>query len=335
MNVLVTGGAGYIGSHTAKALARSGYQPIVLDNLSAGHRWAVQWGPLVEGELADEDLIRSVLRRYEIEAVMHFAASAYVGESMQTPARYYRNNVANTLTLLDAMLAEDVRRIIFSSSCATYGSPEMVPISEDTPQAPVNPYGETKLIVERMLGWYGRSYELRSVALRYFNAAGADTDLEIGEQHDPEPHLIPRVLQAASGTLPHVDIYGTDYSTPDGTAVRDYIHVTDLADGHVRALRYLIDGGATTALNLGTGSGYSVREIVSAVERTSKLPVPVREMPRRPGDPPILVANARRSMDLLGWRPQYSSIETIVDTAWRWHCRTADDTASVKYVTSI
>jgi UDP-glucose-4-epimerase GalE len=244
-----------------------------------------------------------------------------VGESVQKPRKYYWNNVVNTLHLLDAMLEGGVQRIVFSSSAATYGNPQKVPIPEDHPKQPVNPYGETKLAMERALQWYGNAYGLKWVALRYFNAAGADPDGELGESHDPEAHLIPLTLQAALGQRPHVEIYGTDYPTPDGTAIRDYIHVTDLADAHVRALEYLANGGESRALNLGTGHGYSVREVINAAGKISPHPVPFREGPRRAGDPPVLVADPRHAGTVLGWKPQHSELETIIRDAWNWHSK--------------
>lgn len=320
MRILVTGGAGYIGSHTAKALARAGYEPVVLDNFGTGHRSAVRWGPLVEGDLKDAGLISKVIKEYEAKAVIHFAASLLVGESMAQPQKYFWNNVVNTLKLLDAMLATSVKHIVFSSSAAVYGTPDKVPIPEDHPLRPINPYGETKLIMERALHWYSTAYGLRSAALRYFNAAGADPQGEIGEGHDPETHLIPLVIQATLGLIPFVEVYGTDYPTPDGTAIRDYIHVTDLAEAHVLALRYLMEGGTPVALNLGAGRGFSVREVIAAIERCSGgRKTPTRDAPRREGDPPSLVADPVRAAKLLGWRPQYSDLDTIVQTAWKWH----------------
>ena len=319
MQVLVTGGAGYIGSHTAKLLARAGYRPIALDSLDTGHRWAVRWGPLVQGDLADFNLLREVIRAYDIQAVIHFAANAYVGESMRNPRKYFRNNVVNTLNLLDAMVDTRVKHIIFSSTCATYGVPQEVPIPEHHSQSPVNPYGESKLFVERMLNWYAQSYGLRWMALRYFNAAGADPAGEIGEEHDPEPHLIPLAIKAALGEIPFVEIYGSDYPTADGTAIRDYIHVTDLAEAHYLALANILDGGESAALNLGTGKGHSVREVIAAVERTSGCYVPVREAERRAGDPPCLVADSTKAKELLGWEPRHSSLDEIIETAWQWH----------------
>jgi|APFre7841882590_1041340.scaffolds.fasta_scaffold22988_2 UDP-arabinose 4-epimerase len=318
-SVLVTGGAGYIGSHTCKALAAAGYSPVALDNLVYGHRWAVRWGALEQADLADREAIERVLHKHDIAAVIHFAAYAYVGESMTDPGKYFRNNVANTLNLLEAMRAAGVGRIVFSSTCATYGVPDAVPIAEDHPQRPVNPYGESKLFIERALYWNGVAHGLRWMALRYFNAAGADPDGEIGEDHDPETHLIPLAIETALGRRHELQVMGADYPTPDGTAVRDYIHVTDLADAHVRALRHLEAEGTSGALNLGTGRGHSVREVVAMVERVSGRKVNARNAPRRAGDPPALVAAPGRAKELLGWEPRWSSLETIVQTAYRWH----------------
>ena len=320
MNVLVTGGAGYIGSHTAKALHRAGFTPIVLDNLSMGHAWAVKWGPLVQADLADREALPSVMRAHRVEAVIHFAASAYVGESMQNPAKYFRNNVTGTLNLLEAMQEAGVRHMVFSSSCATYGIPQELPISEEHPQQPINPYGESKLMGERLLRWFGECHGLGWVALRYFNAAGADPEGELGEEHEPETHLIPLVIGAALGVRGPVRVFGTDYPTPDGTAIRDYIHVSDLAQAHVRALEYLVQGGAPQAFNLGTGVGHSVLEVIQTVKRLGGRQVPFEEAPRRPGDPPVLVARAQKAASELGWKAQFS-FEEIIRTAWRWHSR--------------
>jgi UDP-glucose-4-epimerase GalE len=319
MRVLVTGGAGYIGSHTAKALAKAGHEPLVLDNLSSGHRWAVKWGRLLEWDLSNLELLPQFLEKEHVEAVLHFAAYLLVGESVEQPRKYFWNNVVNTLRLLDAMQDAGIRRIVFSSSAAVYGDPQEVPIPEDHRKLPVNPYGETKLAMERALHWYGNAYGLKWVALRYFNATGADPDGELGEVHHPEVHLIPLAIQAAQGRRPHVEIYGTDYPTPDGSAVRDFIHVTDLADAHVRALEYLARGGESTALNLGTGHGCSVRELIQATGKVSGHPVPFREGPRRQGDPPVLVANPSRAGQILGWTPRFSDLETVIRTAWAWH----------------
>jgi UDP-glucose-4-epimerase GalE len=319
--ILVTGGAGYIGSHACKALARAGFRPVAYDSLVNGHREAVRWGPLVEADLADADRLRDTFSRFDIAAVMHFAAFAYVGESVSRPELYFRNNVANSLSLLECMRTEGVRHIVFSSTCATYGVPEQVPISESAPQRPVNPYGESKLMVERMLHWFGSAHGFTHAALRYFNAAGADPEGEIGEDHRPETHLIPLVLEAALGLRPQIDIFGTDYPTPDGTAVRDFIHVQDLAEAHVQALELLLKGGLSITVNLGTGTGHSVREVIAAVERITGHRIPRRESSRRAGDPPVLVADASRARELLGWQPRLSDLDTIVKTAWAWHGR--------------
>jgi UDP-arabinose 4-epimerase len=318
-SVLVTGGAGYIGSHTCKALAAAGYLPVTMDNLVFGHRWAVRWGPFEQADLADREAVERILRQHDIGAVIHFAAYAYVGESMADPGKYFRNNVANTLNLLEAMGVAGVGRIVFSSTCATYGIPEAVPIGEDHPQRPVNPYGESKLFVERALHWHGVAHGLRWTALRYFNAAGADPDGEIGEDHQPETHLIPLAIETALGRRRELLVMGTDYPTPDGTAIRDYIHVADLADAHVRALRHLEANGISGALNLGTGHGHSVREVVAMVERVSGRQVNARNAPRRAGDPPALVAAPGRATELLAWEPRWSSLQSIVQTAYRWH----------------
>jgi len=316
--VLVTGGAGYIGSHTAKALAMRGFEPVVYDNLAYGHRWAVQWGPFVEGDIGDKTKLLDTIRQHDIVAVIHLAAFAYVGESMTQPERYFDNNVKRSLALLDAVIQAGVRHVVFSSSCATYGTPERLPITEDTLQRPVNPYGETKLIIERALHWYGMAHGFSWAILRYFNAAGADPAGELGEDHSPETHLIPLVLDAALGRRT-IEIYGDDYPTPDGTCVRDYIHVSDLAEAHVRALNYLVDGGSSIALNLGTGKGHSVKEVIGVAQSVTGRTVPHRVAPRRDGDPAILVADASLSARILDWHPQQSGLEKIVGTAWQWH----------------
>jgi UDP-arabinose 4-epimerase len=317
--MLIVGGAGYIGSQTAKAAAAAGWRPVVLDNLSCGHRWATKWGPFEEGDLADPAFIKAVIERHDVKAVVHFAAHAYVGESMQNPRKYFRNNVAGTLNLLDAMLDADVKTIVFSSSCTVYGDRHVEgPISEAASTEPVNAYGESKLMVEKVLRWYQTAYGLSWVALRYFNAAGADPEGELGEDHDPETHLIPLTIAAALGRAPALGIFGTDYPTPDGTAIRDYIHVADLADAHLRALGYLGRGGVPVALNLGTGQGSSVKDVIAAVERLSGKKVPARLEPRRAGDPPALVADARRAADVLGWRPTRSNLDNIVRDALAW-----------------
>ena len=321
MSILIVGGAGYIGSHTAKFIAQSGAKPVVFDNLVYGHREAVQWGPFVEGDLADGALLARVLREQAVTAVIHFAAYAYVGESVTNPRKYFHNNVGNTLNLLDAMVDAGVRDIVFSSTCATYGEPIRVPIDEDHPQNPVNPYGESKLFVERILHWYSQAYALRYAALRYFNAAGADPDGQLGEDHAPETHLIPLAIETALGRRPSLDVYGTDYPTADGTAVRDYIHVVDLADAHLRALTALQGGSGNLRLNLGTGKGHTVRQVITAVEKATGRPVATREVGRRAGDPPALVADARRASQLLGWSPRHPDLDTIVAHAVRWHQR--------------
>lgn len=288
------------------------------DNLVYGHRHAVKWGPFVEGDLADKELLLKTIDDFNIQAVIHFAAYAYVGESMQHPDKYFRNNVINALNLLEVLHIKKIKKMVFSSTCATYGIPGTVPIDENHVQNPVNSYGESKLFIEKAMHWHDIAYGLKSVALRYFNAAGADPDGEIGEDHTPETHLIPLVIESALGQRPHVEIYGTDYATADGTAVRDYIHVADLADAHVRALQYLQNRGESLALNLGTGCGSSVREIITAVEKNSGFQVPYKESPRRAGDPPVLVAKADKARQVLGWQAQYSDLDNIVKTAWNW-----------------
>ncbi len=296
----------------------------MFDDLSLGHREAVKWGELVVGHLSDGPAVRRELERGRVDAVMHFAASAYVADSMRDPRRYYRNNLVGGLTLLDAMVDAGVTKLVFSSSCATFGLQRGGPIGETHVQEPINPYGETKLALERALRWYERPYGLRSVTLRYFNAAGADPDGEIGETHDPEPHLIPNVLRALAGKLPELEICGDDYETEDGTAVRDYVHVTDLASAHVLALEYLFREGSTSSFNLGTGHGYSVREIVQAAQQLAGREIPVRISPRRPGDPPTLVADGERARRELGWAPSHSDLRTILKTAWDWQRRLAE-----------
>jgi UDP-glucose-4-epimerase GalE len=316
--ILVTGGAGYVGSHVCKALAQSGYRPIVLDNLSRGHARAVRWGPLEVGEIADADAVRRALERHRVAALIHLAAYAYVGESMEVPAIYFENNVIGTLRLLEAALGCGVKRVVFSSTCATYGAPQRLPIGEDHPQQPLNPYGLTKLFVERVLQTYGRAHGLEWVSLRYFNAAGADCDGELGEDHEPETHLIPLAIRGALGQRSGIEVYGTDYPTPDGTPVRDYVHVADLADAHVRALAHLTQGGQSRAFNLGTGRGHSVLEVLAAVARVCGRPVPVVAAPRRPGDSPTLVADATDAEKLLEWQPWRSDLATIIRTALDW-----------------
>lgn len=322
-SILVTGGAGYIGSHTCKALHAAGYLPVAYDSLVHGHRELVKWGPLVEADLADVETLAREIREHDVAAVIHFAGFTFVGESMSDPGKYFNNNFANTITLLDAMVANGVERIVFSSTAAVYGLPQSVPITEDHPLDPINPYGESKLCVERMLKWYARAHRLKAIALRYFNAAGADLECELGEEHEPETHLLPLVIATALGRRKRLEVYGNDYPTHDGTAVRDYIHVVDLAAAHVRALEYLRSGGDSIALNLGTGQGHSVRQVVAAVERVASSTVAARDAPRREGDPAILIADATRARSELDWTPRYSDLATIVETAWRWHSRRA------------
>jgi UDP-arabinose 4-epimerase len=319
LKILVAGGAGYIGSHTCKALAAAGYVPVVLDDLSAGHDWAVKWGPLVVGDIADRALVMNTLKRFNVQALIHFAAHGYVGESVQHPRKYFDNNVRKTLALLDTLLDVGVDKVVFSSSCATYGIPLGLPIGEDHPQNPISPYGASKLFVENILNWYEQAYGLRYTNLRYFNAAGADVDGEIGEDHTPETHLIPLVIAAAQGRKSGLEILGTDYDTADGTAVRDYVHVCDLATAHVKALDRLLAGRTSASVNLGTGRGHSIRDVISTVEAVGGRAVPVVEGRRRSGDPPALIANPQLGQSLLGWKPLNPDLHTIVQTAWEWH----------------
>jgi UDP-arabinose 4-epimerase len=324
-NVLVTGGAGYIGSHTCKILAQEGYQPIVFDNLSSGHNWAAKWGPLEQGDILDRTALDRAIEKYRPSACLHFAAFAYVGESVSDPGKYYRNNVVGSLTLLEALRDHGVDQFVLSSTCATYGVPDKVPIDETLTQAPINPYGASKLMVERMLADFHAAHQVRSVALRYFNAAGADPDVEIGEDHDPETHLVPLVLDAASGDREAITVFGTDYETPDGTCVRDYIHVTDLAKAHVLALKALERGLTHRAFNLGNGHGYSVREVIASVERITGFPVPVKFGERRPGDPARLISNSTRAASELQWKPHITELDDIISTAWEWNKRRAQE----------
>jgi UDP-glucose-4-epimerase GalE len=317
--ILITGGAGYVGSHCAKALTAAGHEGIVFDNLLFGHRDFVRWGPLIEGDVRDAAALDTVFSAYRFDAVMHFAALAYVGESVTAPGRYYDVNVNGTRTLLDTMVRAGVRSIVFSSSCAIYGEPVTMPISEHTLFNPVNPYGFTKLVCEQMMDDFGRAHGLKSARLRYFNAAGADPVAEIGEDRDPETHLIPLVLDAASGKRPDVTVFGTDYPTPDGTAVRDYIHVCDLADAHVLALKYLLDNGNTIAVNLGTGHDASVRQVIDTARRITGREIIARDASRRAGDPPVLVADPKKANEVLGWAPHHSELATMISDAWRWH----------------
>jgi UDP-glucose-4-epimerase GalE len=319
--ILIAGGAGYVGSHCVKALAAAGHDCVVFDSLLFGHREFVRWGALVEGDIRDAAALDAVFAAHRIDAVMHFAALAYVGESVSAPGRYYDVNVNGTRVLLDAMVRAGVRTIVFSSSCAIYGEPERVPIVESTPPRPINPYGFTKLACERMMDDFGRADGLKSARLRYFNAAGAEPTGEIGEHHVPETHLIPLVLDAALGTRPTIQVFGTDYATADGTAVRDYVHVCDLARAHVLALHHLLDGGDTLAVNLGSGQGASVHQVIEMARRVTGREVPVRDGPRRVGDPAILVADAAKARELLGWSTERSDLRSIVADAWRWHAQ--------------
>ena len=323
--ILVTGGAGYIGSHAAKALAAAGYQPIVYDSLINGHPWAVKWGPLEQGDILDRARLNEVITKYRPEAIMHFAALANVGDSVSDPAIYYRNNTIGTLTMLEAARDHNLQKVVFSSTCAVYGLPDQLPIREDAPLRPINPYGATKLASEQLLRDFGAAYGLSSVALRYFNAAGADSDGEIGEVHDPETHLIPLLLDTVSGKRPLMTVFGSDYDTDDGTCMRDYVHVADLADAHVLALRQLTAGSGEMAVyNLGQGRGFSVLEVIRSVERVTGRPVPVRYGARRTGDPLALVADPTKARIQLAWQPVRSELDDIVRSAWQWHRRFDD-----------
>ena len=319
--ILVTGGAGYVGAHACKALAARGFLPVVYDNLVYGHREAVQWGPLEVGDIADRLALDAAIARHRPVAVMHFAAFTYVGESVDDPGKYYRNNVAGTLSLLEAMRDHGIERLVFSSTAATYGTPKSVPIQEDAVKAPINPYGQSKWTAELMIADFCAAHMMRAVRLRYFNAAGADPDGDIGELHDPEAHLIPLAMQAVTGDGPPLTLFGDDYPTPDGTCIRDYIHVTDLADAHVRALDWLETTSGAHAFNLGTGRGQSVRQVLDAVEKVAGKPVPHLIGPRRAGDPAELVSDPSLANRELGWSPQMSDLDTIVATAWAWHRR--------------
>lgn len=320
--ILVTGGAGYIGSHAVLALQQSGYTVIVLDNLSGGHRELVEdvlKVPLIVGDIGDRVLLDQLFTEHSITAVMHFAAYIAVGESVTNPAKYYHNNVAGTLTLLEAMVAAGVKTLVFSSTCALYGNPEFVPITEDHPKAPISPYATSKWMVEAMLRDFDTAYQLKSVAFRYFNASGADPKGLLGEDHEPETHLIPLVLLAALGKRDSISILGTDYATPDGTCIRDYIHVTDLAQAHVLGLKYLLDGGESQVFNLGNGSGFSVRQVIETAQQVTGKPIQIVERERRPGDPPILVGSSAKVRSLLNWQPHYPDLTDILTHAWQWH----------------
>ncbi len=323
--ILVTGGAGYIGSHTCQLLAQRGYEPVVYDNLVYGHASAVQWGPLHRGDLFEKDKLRQVFESEKIEAVLHFAAYAYVGESVKDPMKYYRNNVMGTMSLLEVCVEKNIKKFVFSSTCATYGAPEQVPIDEESRQNPINPYGQSKLMVEKILKDLCHAIDMRAVALRYFNASGADLEGRIGEDHDPETHLIPLTLIAATDPTKPLTIFGRDYPTPDGTCIRDYIHVTDLADAHILALEKMSElPDRFSYFNLGTGHGYSVAEILAQTEAVTGRKVAQQWGERRPGDPPELVASGEKAQKLLGWQPRHSDLTTILKTAWNWHQKTYD-----------
>lgn len=324
MNILVTGGAGYIGSHVCKHLTRCGHQVVVYDNLSTGFRELARWGVFEHGDVRDETRLRNCLRRHRPDGVIHFAALSQVGQSVREPGVYYRNNIGGTISLLEAMRQEDVRLIVMSGTASVYGQPEVLPIPESCPAAPVSPYGFSKLCMEHMLADFAAACDLRWVSLRYFNAAGADPEGETGELHDPETHLIPRVFLAALGRIPRLEIFGDDYPTPDGTCIRDYVHVQDLASAHRLALDYLAEGGVSRAFNLGTGTGLSVRQILDAAAAACGCPIPHLFAPRRPGDPPRLIADARLIRDILGWEPALSTVDDIMRTAWAWHRRQAE-----------
>lgn len=317
-HILVTGGAGYIGAHACKALAKAGYLPIAYDNLVYGHEQFVKWGPFEQGDINNKTRLDEVIQKYKPTAVMHFAAFAYVGESVEDPGKYYRNNAAGSLTLLEVMRNHEIKKIIFSSTCATYGIPMHIPISEDHQQKPINPYGNSKLMAEQFLKDFDVAHGVKSIALRYFNAAGADPDGEVGEDHTPETHLIPLVLDVANGNRSHVTIYGDDYATPDGTCVRDYIHVSDLADAHVLALKALEQGAGSSRYNLGNGQGYSVKEVITASEKVTGRSITTVIGDRRPGDPDRLVGDASRAKKILGWEPRYGDVETIIKHAWKY-----------------
>lgn len=320
--ILVTGGAGYIGSHAVLSLRDAGYEVVILDNLVYGHRDLVDTVlkvEFIEGNIEDRTLLDQIFKTRKFDAVMHFAAYAYVGESVGQPAKYYRNNVAGTLTLLEAMCDADIKKFVFSSTCATYGVPEQIPVVENQPKRPINPYGKSKLMVEDILDDFDHAYGLRSVRFRYFNAAGADPQGRLGEDHTPETHLIPIALLTAMGKRQSLSIFGTDYDTPDGTCIRDYIHVTDLAQAHILGLEYLLNGGSTEVFNLGNAQGFSIQEVIEAARVVTGLPIPVTFGDRRPGDPPILVGSGEKAQRILGWQPQYADLKTILTHAWQWH----------------
>lgn len=317
--ILIVGGAGYIGSHINKSLNEKGYDTLIFDSLIYGHKELVKWGTFVLGDLEDINHLRLIFKKYHIDAVMHFSAFASVGESVQDPQKYYINNVKNTLNLLQVMVEFKVKYFIFSSSAATYGMPEENPITETHPQKPINPYGQTKLMVEEILKDYDKAYDFKYISLRYFNAAGADPDTETGEWHNPETHLIPLVLDAAIGRRKNIKIFGTDYDTPDGTCIRDYIHVTDLADAHILALEHIMNGGESTAFNLGNGNGFSVKQVIETARKVTGINIKAEESIRRAGDPDVLVAGSEKAKKILKWKPKYDDLSIIIDSAWKWH----------------
>ena len=319
MNILVTGGAGYIGSHCCKALSQKGFHPITIDSLVYGHKRFVRWGEFFKGDAGNPAHLKKCFSRHKIDAVMHFAAYAYVGESVENPLKYYENNVSNTIQLLHTIMENDVNTVVFSSTCATYGDPEKIPIDEDHPLNPINPYGKTKRMIEEILADCHAAYGLKYMSLRYFNAAGADPDAEVGEDHDPETHLIPLVLDVAANKRQAIKVFGTDYKTPDGTCIRDYIHVADLAQAHLLALEKLIDGGDSNVYNLGNGQGFSVLEVIEHAKKITGKEIAVENADRRPGDPPVLIASNEKAVKELGWKPRYADLDDIIGTAWRWH----------------
>lgn len=321
MKILVLGGAGYIGSHTVYALKEAGHDVVIIDNLETGHIEAVHpEAKFYEGDLRDKSFVDKVLdEEKDIDAVIHFAANSLVGESMTNPLKYYDNNLCGTKTMLESMVSHGIDKIVFSSTAATYGMPERIPILESDKTEPINPYGETKLSMEKMFKWVGKAHGLRFVSLRYFNAAGAHISGKIGEAHNPESHLIPLILQVPNGKREHISIFGTDYNTKDGTCVRDYIHVTDLAQAHILAVKYLMDGGESNIFNLGNGVGFTVREVIETARKVTGLPIKAVEEERRPGDPDVLIASSEKAKEILGWKPELDSLEDIISTAWKWH----------------
>lgn len=320
-NILVTGGAGYIGSHVVKALGEKGYNVLTYDNLSTGNKWAVLYGEIAVADLSDKDRLKKVIERFKPDAVMHFAASIIVNESVKEPLKYYRNNTINTINLLEAMIQSNVKNLIFSSTAAVYGIPEIIPVKEDAPMIPINPYGSSKMMTELILKDLSKSHNFSYISLRYFNVAGADKDSKIGQAYRESTHLITRALKASKGELERLEIFGTDYPTPDGTCIRDYIHVDDLADAHIYALEYLLENKKSDVFNCGYGRGYSVKEVINTVKKVTGIDFPVNETDRREGDPPVLVADCSKIKGILNWRPQYDDLEYIIKTAWQWEKR--------------